>query len=89
MNYPTLAQIHSILKQMKENGTKLEDYESEYFHGEHRTYYFDKEKQEFIFARMDVIAASYFDEIILMHEGMIEALSKYSLFDFKESGFEI
>ena len=74
---------------MKEKGTRYEDYEAEYFEGEHRTYYFDKDRQKFIFAKMDIIAASYFDEIIISQESMIYVLSKYSVCDFNERGFDL
>ena len=89
VSYPTISQIESILTQMKEEGKRYEDYESEYFEGEHRTYYFDKEKQVFIFVKMDVVAASYYDEIVISEKELINALSDYSLYDFKESGFNI
>jgi len=89
VEYPTLGQIHSFIKQMKEKGARYEDYESEYFEGEHRTYYFDKEKEEFMFVRMDVVAASYYDEIIISEKELIHLLLKYSLFDLKESGFNV
>ena len=89
MEYPTITQLHSILKQMKEKGIRYEDYESEYFDGEHRTYYFDTKKQEFIFVRMDVITASYFDKRIISQETMQDALSKYSIYDLRESGFNL
>ena len=89
MKLPSLEQIHSIIKQMKEKGISYEDYESEYFEGEHRSYYYDMKKKQFVFERMDVVVGSYFFEHIKSEEWMIDALSEYSVLDFKESGFKI
>lgn len=86
--YPDDNDLKKIVDQIRA-GKQYVDYDSEYYDGENRTYLFDKKENCFKIIRIDIIIGSYRKEEFLSERLLYECMAEITLYDFRESGFEV
>lgn len=86
---PNAAQVTEILRQMREEGKSYWDEWEEYYSGTCKTYSYNAEKQSYWLSEADVIVASFFNQYALSEKQMQEFIASRSLYDIRQSGFEV
>lgn len=86
---PNAAQVTEILRQMREEGKSYWDEWEEYYSGTCKTYSYNAEKQSYWLSEADVIVASFFNQYALSEKQMQEFIASRSLYDLRQSGFEV
>ena len=86
---PSAAQIAEILRQMRDEGRSYWDQWDEYYSGTCKTYSYNAEKQSYWLTEADVIVASFFNQYPLSEKQMADFIGGRSLYDLRQSGFEI
>ena len=89
MNNPTHELVFKVLSQMKEEEIFLYDSDAEYYDGVNTTYRYSHEKKCFIVSLIDIIAASFFEEVELSDKEMAERVTQFSLYDLQQQGFRV
>ncbi|HCL57842.1 MAG TPA: hypothetical protein DHW82_12665 [Spirochaetia bacterium] len=79
--------MDKIIQGMKESAFSYDDFWEEYYHGVNTVYFYNSEKKSFCVRKIDIIAASFMDELDMTEAQMRDKLNDFTEADFIEQGF--